>query len=125
MQETRNNCFGSKKCSTTLLQAKTVKHECRNVIVTRCCYSNCYCNVTATFFRPETIVASFLHSMVLLPKVFFNHFEMYLNFGHFLQKQNFCRNVLKAKQKLKLRYGTTNFTCLFGETDQMPKHGEN
>ena len=24
-------------------------------------------------FRPETIVASFLHSMVLLPKVLFNH----------------------------------------------------
>ena len=31
MQETRNNCFGSKKRSTTLLQAKTVKHEYRNV----------------------------------------------------------------------------------------------
>ena len=31
MQETRNNCFGSKKRSTTLLQAKTGKHECRNV----------------------------------------------------------------------------------------------
>ena len=30
MQETRNNCFGSKKCSTTLRQAKTGKHECRN-----------------------------------------------------------------------------------------------
>ena len=30
MQETRNNCFRSKKCRTTLLQAKTGKHECRN-----------------------------------------------------------------------------------------------
>ena len=27
----------------------------------------------ATCFRPERIVASFLHSMVLLPKVLFNH----------------------------------------------------
>ena len=27
----------------------------------------------ATYFRPETIIASFLHSMVLLPKVLFNH----------------------------------------------------
>ena len=27
MQETRNNCFGSKKHSTTLLQAKTGKRE--------------------------------------------------------------------------------------------------
>ena len=34
MPETRNNCFGSKKRSTTLLQAKTVKHECRNVTAT-------------------------------------------------------------------------------------------
>ena len=31
MQETRNNCFGSKKCSTTLRQAETNKHACRNV----------------------------------------------------------------------------------------------
>ena len=28
----------------------------------------------ATFFRPETIVAIFLHSMVLLPKVLFNQY---------------------------------------------------
>ena len=49
MQETRNNCFGSKKRSTTLLQAKTGKHECRNV------------------------TATYMHCMVLLPKVLFNH----------------------------------------------------
>ena len=30
MQETRNNCFGSKKGGTSLLQAKTGKHECQN-----------------------------------------------------------------------------------------------
>ena len=34
MQETRNNCFGSKICSTSLRQAKTGKHECRNVTET-------------------------------------------------------------------------------------------
>ena len=34
MQETRNNCFGSKKRSTTLLQVKTVKHEFRNATAT-------------------------------------------------------------------------------------------
>ena len=34
MQETRNNCFKSKKRSTTLHQAKTGKHECRNVTAT-------------------------------------------------------------------------------------------
>ena len=31
---TPNNCFGLKKRSTTLLQAKTVKDECRNVTAT-------------------------------------------------------------------------------------------
>ena len=31
MQEICNNCFGSKKYSTTLPQAKTDKLECRNV----------------------------------------------------------------------------------------------
>ena len=30
MQETRNNRFGSKKRSTTLIQAKTGKDECQN-----------------------------------------------------------------------------------------------
>ena len=34
MQETHNNCFGSKKCSTTLRQAKTGKRECRNITAT-------------------------------------------------------------------------------------------
>ena len=34
MQETNNNCFGSKICSTTLCQGKTGKHECRNITVT-------------------------------------------------------------------------------------------
>ena len=31
MQETRNNFWGSKICSTTLHQAKTGQHECRNI----------------------------------------------------------------------------------------------
>ena len=32
-QETRNNCFLPKKCSTTLRQAKAGKHECQNITV--------------------------------------------------------------------------------------------
>ena len=56
MQETRNSCFGSKERSTTLLQAKTGKHECRNV----------------------TIVARFLHLMVLFFKVLLNQFSCML-----------------------------------------------
>ena len=34
MQETRNKYFGSKKRTTTFCQAKTDKHECRNVTAT-------------------------------------------------------------------------------------------
>ena len=70
MQETRNNCFQSKKRSTTLLQAKTGKHKCRNITATALvltCFSlkkGC-----ATYFRPETIIVSFLHLMVILFKV--------------------------------------------------------
>ena len=83
MQETRNNCFGSKKRRTTLLQSKTSKHECRNVTATLVLHSgtraylfspeegSCY------VFRPETIIASFFHSMVLLSKVLFNHICIY------------------------------------------------
>ena len=34
MQETRNNCFGSKIRSTTFRQAKTDKHEYQNITAT-------------------------------------------------------------------------------------------
>ena len=102
MQETRNNCFGSKISSTTLRQAKTDKHECRNVTemyktkyngkvfiywaydilfgFVHCCYISsivltCFRlkKGRATYFRPEIIVASILHLMVLLFIVLFNH----------------------------------------------------
>ena len=49
------------------------------VAVRCCCISalllNCFRlkKGRAMFFRPETIVASYLHSMVLLSKVLFNH----------------------------------------------------
>ena len=46
MQETGNNCFGSKKRSATLRQAKTGKHECRKVTVTY--YNNC-CEFLASY----------------------------------------------------------------------------
>ena len=83
MQETRNSCFGSKKHSTTLLQAKTGKHECRNVTATyfgthAYLFSpdegSCYVFSTrATFFRPETIFVSFSHLIVIFFKVLLNH----------------------------------------------------
>ena len=55
MQETRNNCFRSKKCSTTLRQAKTGKQECRNVTATymSSLVLTCFCLMKgcAAFFR--------------------------------------------------------------------------
>ena len=78
MQETRNNCFWPKKRCTTFRQAKTGKHECRNVTATYRYISalalTCFrlTKGRATFFRPGTIVASFLHLLVLFFKVLFN-----------------------------------------------------
>ena len=93
MQETHNNCLESKKCNTTFHQVKTGKHECRTTIILsrknvtrpffrrkqvsmsgeiRCYYISalmltCFCLTKdcVLFFRLETIVASFLHLMVL------------------------------------------------------------
>ena len=74
MQETRNNCFVSKISSTSLHQVNTGKHECRTIIATAPVL-NCFhlMKYRATYFQTETIVASFLHLMVLLFKVLLNH----------------------------------------------------
>ena len=74
MQETRNNCFGPKKCSTTLRQTKTGKHECRNVTATK---------GRATFVQPEATVASFSHRIVLFFKVIFNNIVDIFLFTYF------------------------------------------
>ena len=47
MQETRNNCFGSKICSTTLRQTKTGKHECRTLLL--------YFGIRAYMFSPDEV----------------------------------------------------------------------
>ena len=78
MQETRNNCLGSKMGSTTLRQAKTSKHEFRKVTATYNFSALLLIRFRLTkgcaaFFRFQTIVASFLHLMVLSFKVIFNH----------------------------------------------------
>ena len=45
MQETRNNCFVSKKSSTTLHQAVIGKHDCREIRAIR----NNYCEFLASY----------------------------------------------------------------------------
>ena len=70
MQEIRNHCFSSKKCNTIPHQTKIV----------------CWCHFAffvfiyfpltkgrIRFFRPETMIESFLHLMMLLCKVFTSH----------------------------------------------------
>ena len=53
MQETRNNCFRSKKRSTTLLQTKTGKHECQPVKASTCGLAISWLN--STFLRRNSL----------------------------------------------------------------------
>ena len=106
MQETRNNCFRLKKRSTTLLQAKTGKHECRNVTATFGirAYLFSLTKGRATFLRPETIVASFMHFMVLLFKVSLNNSSK----GQF--SVLYC--AIAFYSRLKIQFGEPKFYSL-------------
>ena len=73
MQETCNNCFGSKICITTVCQVKTSEHECRNITAAYVAVTFPLLYYHYIIVRPKTIVASFLHLMVLLSKVLLNH----------------------------------------------------
>ena len=60
MQETHNNCFGLKICSTTLCQAETEKHElhCCYVVVTfrySCLSFFAWRKVVLHFFNPKQL----------------------------------------------------------------------
>ena len=79
MQETRNNIFGSKNVARPFFRRKQLSTSAEMEQQRCCCISALVLNSfrlkkgRATFFRPENIVASFLHSMVLLPKVLLNN----------------------------------------------------
>ena len=75
MQQTRTNCFGSRKRNMTLLQAKTSKNECRNITATHFGTRAYLFSLEGrvTVFWPETIVVNFLHLMMLFYKVIINH----------------------------------------------------
>ena len=92
MQETCNNCLGLKKCSTTLLQAKTVKHECRNAIATtlllllrfstrnNCCEFLAFYGVTT-----QSVIQSFYKTPVCgasLSYVIHAYYIMFQNYAH-------------------------------------------
>ena len=99
MQETQQ--LFRVKCSITLRQAKTSKHECRNVTATlvRCCYISAlmltYFRPTkgrAMFFRLETILASLLQLVVLFSEVISNHTSKRQFVGlRCLSNTTFCR----------------------------------
>ena len=122
MQETRINSFGSKIRSTILRQAKTGKHEFRKITATctavRCCYFSalvltCFrlTNGRATYFRPETIVASFLHHMVFLFKVLFNHSLQIFFFFNGIHVHRVKKFFDKNVQKNSYRLRSTNNNC--------------
>ena len=67
MQETCKNCFGSKKVKQEYLKIRGVIYSA--LVLTCFCLTKGH----ATFFRPETIVVSLLHLMVLFFKVIFNY----------------------------------------------------
>ena len=71
MQKTRNNCFGSKNCSTTLRQAKTGKHKCRNVTATlllrvSCILWYCFQNDFQPYFKTPVCGARFSYHFLQL-----------------------------------------------------------
>ena len=53
MQETRNNCFGSKKRCTSLRQAKSDNHECQNLTENVFSTLALYFSTRAYLFSPE------------------------------------------------------------------------
>ena len=74
MQETRNNCFVSKKRCTTLHQMKTSKHECLNLTATYIALILCYtrCLVFCYYITLYTLLSRFLlyfstHAYLFLP----------------------------------------------------------
>ena len=74
MQETRNNSFGSKIRNTSgenrIAWVPKYSSNCCSAFVLTCFRLT---KDRATYFRPKTIVASFLHLMVLFFKVFFKY----------------------------------------------------
>ena len=88
------------------------------LIVVRCCYISalvlsCFRlkKDRATFFRPETIVASFLHSMLLLPKVFSLCIQSF-----FENASLWCFIVTRQKTILRLQIQSNIFLfiCMIG-----------
>ena len=69
-KKTCNNWFGSKKCSMTLRQAITGKHECQKVTATYflALMLTCYCLTkgSAAFFDLKQLLQVFLHLMVFI-----------------------------------------------------------
>ena len=63
MQETRNNCFGSKKFCTTLHLAKTGKHECWNTLL---CVAVTFPHSCLFVFAWRRVVLHFFHQKQLL-----------------------------------------------------------
>ena len=92
MQENHNNCFVSKKRSTTLLQAKTGKHECGNVTVTDGVIFQSVIKPKASIENAHYLKIEFYCINRKINKVIrciFTLIVIYIDFMHFRQKINF------------------------------------
>ena len=92
MQETRNNCFGLKICSTILRQVKTGKHECRNVAATLLFFwtrNNCWEFLASYDVTFQSGIKSFLKTLVFGAPLSFDLLKKYS------QILDYCQQILQ------------------------------
>ena len=109
MQETCDNCFGSKNIARSFFRRKHI-----SVLVLTCLPEEGSCYV----FRPETIVASFLHSMVLLPKMLFNQAcqmsSIFVSFKELYFQTHYVPDILwLQKSQIQKKVLTSDLSRLF------------
>ena len=109
MQETRNNCFGSKKCSTTFRQVKTGKNDFRNVTATQTLLLHfgvhfgsraSYGVILQVIFNRPSMFIEFLNSLsflntfdsrkqLLIETIYYSRYFIIVNTKNIFSKVNF------------------------------------
>ena len=99
MQETCNNCFGLKICSTTLRQAKTGRHECRNITAMYVAGIFEFCSIrTKVSGNPRIFQDGSLFFLNSNP-VMFHIFRRMPCPAHFLEMKNVPCPFIKVKNR--------------------------
>ena len=104
MQKTLNNCFGSKRHSMTLRQAKTNKPQCRNITTRKhsCLPVFAWRRVVLSFFDPKQLLRVSCNWWCFFFKVLLNHYSKRQFFGAAFMS---CLKLLHGKEHL--HEGTT------------------